>query len=30
MSVNLQLDEMTKEEKLQVMEALWADLTSDL
>ena len=27
MSVNLQLDRMTKEEKLQAMEALWADLT---
>jgi hypothetical protein len=26
MSVNLQLDQMTTKEKLQVMEALWADL----
>lgn len=28
MSVNLQLDQMTTKEKLQVMEALWADLCS--
>jgi hypothetical protein len=27
MSVNLPLDQMTTEEKLQAMEALWADLT---
>ena len=26
MSVNLQLDRMTTEEKLQAMKALWADL----
>ena len=26
MSVNLQLDQMTTEEKLQAMEALWNDL----
>jgi hypothetical protein len=26
MSVNLQLDQMTTEEKLQLMETLWADL----
>jgi hypothetical protein len=27
MSINLPLDQMTIEEKLQAMEALWADLT---
>jgi hypothetical protein len=27
MSVNLPLDQMSTEEKLQAMEALWADLT---
>jgi len=27
MSVNLQLDQMTTEEKLRAMEELWADLT---
>jgi hypothetical protein len=27
MSLNLPLDQMTTEEKLQAMEALWADLT---
>ena len=29
MSVNLPLDKMTTEEKLQAMEALWADLTQN-
>ena len=29
MSVNLQLDQMTTEEKLQAMEALWVDLTAN-
>lgn len=29
MSVNLPLDQMSTEEKLQAMEALWADLTKN-
>ena len=29
MSVNLPLDQMTTEEKLQAMEALWTDLTQN-
>lgn len=29
MSVSLKLDQMTTEEKLQAMEALWVDLTAN-